>query len=323
MKISVILPARNEHPQATFTLQSIWDELEDTDLDWETILVDNLSDDKTSSFAEKRCWGQRGRHKVIRYTEQGSCWGARSEGVRAATGDIIFLFDAHVLLSRDLIQKTLRAFEEHPEAWVIYNPVVWMGDTHRTRGYGYSLGENNGHMLTKFWGSWTRKKVSDEPYRIPMSGTAAIACRGEYLRKIGAWPAEMSVYGGGEQWISLLCWMLGGECWLHPDTYVYHLADTRGYSGSADNRKYSTNDAHFFNKSLVAYALGGEKWWLIVLNRCLEVWHKPYHEAAVNIAHAARVAGEKYRKWVNENAQFTLDEVLEAQPWTLVPQATT
>lgn len=316
--LSVIIPARNEHPAATFTLQRIWDELEFSGFDWETILVDNLSKDKTSKFLENRQWHRTGRLKIVHFDERGSCWGARNAGLSVAEGRVVFLFDAHILVSPGLFQRQMTTLASTPSATILYTPVVWMGDTRRHTAYGYNLGQNNGHMKTKFWGSWTKQKRSDEPYKIPMSGTAGIAIQREFLDLVGGWPDEMSVYGGGEQWISLLCWMLGGECWIDPRTYLYHLADTRGYSNDGNGK--STNDGHFFNKCLVGYALGGEAWWEHLLNWTISpenphAWKEAYHDGARRLAAEAREKGEKYRAWVSDAALHTLDEVLEKQPW--------
>lgn len=316
--LSIIIPARNEHPAATFTLQRIWDELEGSGLDWETILVDNLSEDKTSKFLVNRMWHSVGRHKIVEYKERGSCWGARNAGLSVAEGRFIFLFDAHVLVSSAIFDRQLECFNAHPSATILYTPVVWMADSRKHTAYGYNLGKNNGHMRTKFWGSWTKQKRSEDPYRIPMSGTAGIAIRREFLERIGGWPKGMSVYGGGEQWISLLCWMLGGECWIDPRTYLYHLADSRKYSHDGNGK--STSDGHFFNKCLVAYALGGEDWWAHIHDWTVSpenphAWKQPYHEGARRLADEAKDAGEPYRTFVAENAVFTLDEILEREPW--------
>lgn len=316
--ISIVIPARNEHPQATFTLQVIWDQLEHSGLEWETILVDNLSTDATSEFAEKRRWWKEGRHHTIHYDEKGSCWCARREGVKAAKGDIIFLFDAHVVIGPDLFRKQVEFFETHPEAWICFTPVIWMGES-KQKGirYGYSLGQDNGHMKSKFWGSWTSQKPSDDPFMIPMSGTAGIAIRKERMEEL-MWPEALSVYGGGEQWVSLLAWMKGGNCWIHPDTWLYHYAYARKYAGSQDENGFSTNDAHMFNRCLVAYALGGEEWWEVALNKALGDSTPHYYSPIEALAEKAKAQAEPYRKWVQENTILTLDEVLSAKPWEMV-----
>ena len=311
--LSIVIPARNEHPAATFTLQSIWDQLEDSPFTWETILVDNMSDDVTGTYAEKRFWGgrgtEKGRHRVLRYEKRGSCWGSRNTGLAAAEGRITIFFDAHVVVSPNLFERIMTFMDAEPSATICYIPVVWMGDTKYNRAYGYSLGKDNAHMKAKFWGSWTRIRQSEEPYRIPMSGTAGMAVRTDWLKPIG-WPEPMRIYGGGEQWVSMLCWMTGGSCWIHPDTFVYHLADKRGYA------KYGgLNEAHVFNKALVSYAIGGEKWWQIVVDEIEKKWGEGYKEIGKELAWDGRRAATKSRKLVKEIAEYTLDEVLEVEPW--------
>ena len=114
--------------------------------------------------------------------------------------------------------------------------------------------------------------------------------------------------------------MLGKACWIHPSTYVYHLADRRGYAGSNDEHKFSTSDAHFFNVCLVSYALGGEPWWKhrvdwVTSDENPHSWKGPYRDAARRIAAEAKVAGEPYREWVIKNCPLTLDDVCLRQPW--------
>ena len=324
--ISIVIPARQEHPQATFTLQVIWDILEDSGLDWETIIVDNMSNDKTATWAKKRWWEGRGgrgpeRHTIIEYTEEGSCWQARNAGIQAAQGELIFLFDAHVVISQNLFARQIELFKSTPAAAVVYTPLVMMSDSKKHRAYGYKLGPDDDpikQINNKFWGSWTRNKQSDDPYRIPMSGTAGIAIRKSYLDSLpgGGWPQGLSVYGGGEQYISLLTWMMGRECWIHPDTYMYHFADYRKYSNNGlEEGGKSTNDAHHFNKCLVAYALGGDEWWVKVLDMALKQWNPAYHDGAVRLAEEAKEKALGYREWIDANAMWTLNEVLEMQPW--------
>jgi glycosyltransferase involved in cell wall biosynthesis len=317
MRLSVIIPARNEFPHVTYTLQVIWDALERGGFDWETILVDNCSDDLTTEFVRDRLWHARGKLKIL-HCEQPSCWKARNRGMEAATGDILFYFDAHVVICPDLFEKQLE-FMRRPWVTALFTPVRHFSDV--ASAYGYSLGPENRHMHTKFWGSWTKHKQSDEPYRIPMSGTAGMAVRRDFLEWINGWPEHLRIYGGGEQWICLLAWMTGHECWIDPRTYLYHYNGKRGYIHPGRQAELNAplgglNGAHLFNKCLVAYALGGHKWWLSVQRHEFKVgWKDQYREAGEAIANEAREAGIPYRKWVEAHATKTLDEVLEEQPW--------
>ncbi|MCP4493370.1 MAG: glycosyltransferase family 2 protein [Gammaproteobacteria bacterium] len=318
MKISIIIPARDEHPQATFTLQSIWAALEELDYDWETILVANCCKDLTGDFTEGRFWDVAGRHHIIKYEDTGSAYGSMNRGADLATGDILFFFDAHVILSRDYFPRMIDFMTSPEKPKVTFSPIVWMGDTKDHAAYGYSIGTPEDpicHLREEFWGHWRGPKRSEEPFPVPMSGSASMAVDAAWFREFGRWPEPLPVYNGGEQWISLLSWMLGETVWMHPQVYTYHYDGSRGPRGSEDAMKLGYNDGDFFSRIIVAYALGGEKWWQYVLDRALKVWEPPYHEAAHRFAKDARELGEKYREWVEENALFTLDEVLEVQPW--------
>lgn len=309
--ISVIIPARNEHPQASFTLQLIWDELERSDFDWETILVDDQSDDLTSQYCRDRWWHGMGFHKIIVRGEGGSCWQARNEGWRAAEGRCLFFFDAHVVISRDLFQLQMEALRD---AQIVFTPVRNFSDKKKNTCYGYALGPDNHHLYTKFWGSWTKGRRRETPYPTPMSGTAGMAVHRDWIESFDGWPRAMRMYGGGEQWISLLTWMLGGRCVVDPRTYLYHYNGRRAYP------REGFTEAHLFNRALVAYALGGEEWLGNVRAFALDQesphgFKGQYVEAAKGLLAQAKIAGEPYRQWVAANARYTLNEVLAAKPW--------
>ena len=316
--LSVIIPARNEHPQATFTLQGIWAALEESGYDWETILVANCCTDKTGSFCDGRHWSVAGRHKVIYYEETGSAYGAMNRGAEQATGRVLFFFDAHVVLSLNYFHRMMEFMLSGDRPKVCFSPIVWMGDTKNHAAYGYSLGtkeDPSKFLREEFWGHWHGPKRSEDPFPVPMSGSASMAVDGRWFFKYGKWPEPLPVYNGGEQWISLLCWMLGEKVWMHPKTHTYHYDGSRGPRDSHDQRKLGYNEGDLFSRALVAYALGGEKWWGSVLERAMTVWEPPYHEAAVRIASEARSLGEPYYRWVQSKMTYTLDEVLDRQPW--------
>ncbi len=307
--ISIIIPARNEHPMATWTLQAMWDQLERSHLTWETILVDNLSDDGTADFIKDRWWHARGLHKTVHYEERGSCWQARNLGLRVAEGRLLFFFDAHVLIGPDFFESMVEALEE---AEVVFAPLRIFSDKRENTMYGYSLGAGCHHMRSKFWGSWTRQKPSVDPYPIPMSGTAAMGVRADWIRSFGGWPPALGLYGGGEQWISLLTWMLGGRCLMDPRVYFYHWNEKRKYPMDG------WNEQHHFNKAFVAYALGGDRWLDFHTEAELQKHDAAYHDEWVGIALEAKSAAELARRFVKQSAKFTLDEVLAMEPWAAV-----
>jgi peptidoglycan/xylan/chitin deacetylase (PgdA/CDA1 family) len=108
MKISVVVPARNEENYLGKCLQSLKDQTYTGE--YEILLINNGSTDKTAQIA--RSFGI----KVIDAFEQKSVFYARQVGVEAADGDIIVQADGDTLYPRRWLEKIAAKFESHPKA---------------------------------------------------------------------------------------------------------------------------------------------------------------------------------------------------------------
>ncbi len=108
MKISIVLPARNEENFIAKCLASLKDQTYQGD--YEIIVVDNCSIDKTAAIA--RSFGV----KVIKANKEKNVFYARQTGAEASTGDIIVQADGDTLYPRRWLEKIAKKFEQHPEA---------------------------------------------------------------------------------------------------------------------------------------------------------------------------------------------------------------
>ena len=101
MQLSVVVPAHNEEAWLAATLDSIRAAAEylraRSEVDIETIVVDNHSTDETASVARDR--GATVVHEPVRGIGR-----ARNAGARHATGDIFVFVDADVLVPHTLLQ---------------------------------------------------------------------------------------------------------------------------------------------------------------------------------------------------------------------------
>jgi len=98
MKISVIIPAYNEEKYLRQTLEAI---LVQDYPDFEIIVIDNASTDRTSEIA--RSFQSRGVN-VFLETNKGTMW-ACERGRKEATGEIIVRMDADCLPGKDWLSK--------------------------------------------------------------------------------------------------------------------------------------------------------------------------------------------------------------------------
>jgi len=103
VKVSVIIPARNEEKNLPFLLQSLKNQ---TLKPFEIIVVDDFSEDKTSDIAKS--FGV----KVIQNTPIPDGWTGKNwalwNGYLHSSGDVLIFLDADVRLSHDGIEKLVK-----------------------------------------------------------------------------------------------------------------------------------------------------------------------------------------------------------------------
>ena len=102
MNFSIIIPAYNEKDYLSATLDAIQSAtrklVEASDVDVETIVVDNNSVDGTAEISRSK------GVKVVDESVQGISR-ARNTGARHANGEVLIFIDADVLIPRDLLTK--------------------------------------------------------------------------------------------------------------------------------------------------------------------------------------------------------------------------
>src|SRR5918992_450441 len=94
--ISVVIPARNEGANVQRTLESLSRSRAETSPAVEVVIVDDASDD-TQRPAVRDVHGLD--VTVVRSRERIGVPAARNAGVAAATGNVVFITDAHVSVS--------------------------------------------------------------------------------------------------------------------------------------------------------------------------------------------------------------------------------
>jgi len=110
MKLSIIVPAYNEEKTIAETLEGLTSQ---TYADYEVIVVDNNSKDKTSEIAKKYT------DKVFLETKQGYIH-AVIRGAAEATGDIITFCDADTMYPKNWGAKAMKVFAKSDKNVVVY-----------------------------------------------------------------------------------------------------------------------------------------------------------------------------------------------------------
>lgn len=108
--ISVIIPVHNGERTIGRCLKSVY---ESGDEDFEVIVVDDGSIDKTCEIAEEFS------AKVVRLDENRGAAIARNRGAELARGEILLFLDADVLVRKNILNLAFNSFQDNPGAVAI------------------------------------------------------------------------------------------------------------------------------------------------------------------------------------------------------------
>lgn len=112
--VSVIIPCYNQEQYLEECLQSV---LAQTFREWECIIVNDGSTDKTEQTAKK--WIEKDPRFVYVYKENGGLSSARNSGLQAAKGDYIQFLDCDDCIDADKFRKSIDLLDKKGEIDVV------------------------------------------------------------------------------------------------------------------------------------------------------------------------------------------------------------
>ena len=301
-KLSVIFATINDSIATSFTIaQALW-QLEQTEINYEIILVDNGTTDveklNLDNFLDFH------KNYPIHYFQfdvKGTI-PPHSFGVEKATGKYIMMPDPHIIFSPDYFEimlNTLKNLKEK-DVEVVFSPfsvgtVVrkngeYISASHLVKpnpfGRTYSVGESC--------------KFQDKAHPVLSCTISSMVCEKEWMFKIGNMFPEAFKKAGGHTAESLLVgiptWMFGKKCYVQPMAVIEHPT-YRTYKGEG----WSAN--MHLSMATGAYILGGQKY----LDDMPQQYGKFVDGDLEEIPEIAKDA----REYVEKNAKISLDELVE------------
>jgi len=316
--ISFVIPSIHDYPQVIMTINNIQAEMEDGGLSYEIIYVENGSVD---SYTEKFQQAYRVplKQEHIRYAfEPFQCGpAARMKGLRMAKGKYTLFMDSHTTLGKNSVELMVNSMEEL-DAGIIHGATV---KTHvvppHVRGLHYRLFGNNGPCLnTHMHGSYSRAG-QDDPYPCVGANLAYTLFKTQELLDFRGYHPQCRYYPHPEGYLPLKYLMMGRQPWAVPKAYhlhsVYRNPSAQGRQTweieiRGDSHSLVGIDHLICNAMNCAYTLGGEKW----LDILYDSWAPKIRSKYIlkGIREHARKVSEEERKWIINNCEYTLDEVL-------------
>ncbi len=203
----------------------------------EIIVVDNGSSDGSPEALERRFPGVR----VIRTGTNLGFAGANNVGARAASGDILVLFNPDAFATPGWLDALLAPFDD--PGVCVASPKVYRGKPHATTTIDsagcdieFPLGEGPPRgYFARDGGQF------DEPADVAYCAGAAFAIRRATYDEFGGLDESFFCYAEESD----LCWrvrMRGGRCVYEPASLVYHIGSANFGARSARKLFYQTRN---------------------------------------------------------------------------------
>jgi glycosyltransferase involved in cell wall biosynthesis len=302
--LSIIIPCRGEANLLWFTLQSLaFDDLDDVEI----IVVDNGPSDEVMRVCLE--FGHPVRY-VADVAVQ-SPYYPRNVGASVAKGEWLLFLDAHVLLNPGAIDTIKSRICPgavldgacYPPLSMVHFPVGFRNQKTWYGHYKLTLAKN-------FWGEWgpTSKGVltgRSGTYPIGASGIWAFLTRKADWEAVGGFNPNFTGYGGGEVYLQLKYWRMGGQVLLDPAIWGVHWSAPRTYAANWRDR--------IRNVGIGGTAVVGPSFWKrfedglvahYVSKGVVDAEARTWLREGTNL-------GLEEADWLAEQAKFSYDEVLE------------
>ena len=207
--ISVIVPFVREWPQVVFTLRNLHEVLKD--VDHEILAIDNLvpslqgdrATTNVSGMAKE--WEKIGDPwlKYYKYDTHLSHWQCKNFGMSKANGNIFWFVDSHCILPTSAV-KMVEVYSKNYEQFngSLHMPLTYHILEPRQLMYKTVVDLPKGDYHYKFHTFNPANYLGYDVMEVPSMSTCGMMIHRKYMRKLGKWPKELGIYGGGENFIN-------------------------------------------------------------------------------------------------------------------------
>ena len=332
--ISIVIACRDEADTLWFTLHSLQMHTRGALVErdgMEIVVADNDPGAKTCGLTvEEVCAAFAKARFPVRYLAAGevkSVFYPRNQGAAAAAGEHLIFLDSHVLLAPYTIESLHRLFLNRsglpthaptPDLYLAHVPIAFHDPNHRFGPYKLRLRGD-------FWGEWVpMSQMSERPpqpvngnglevatYPIAASGLWCYSTPKAALEAVRGYNPNLLGYAGGEVYLELKYWLLGGHVVLLEEETVQEAIS--GVHWSAP-RRYRVTWKEWVHDVLLAVGVVAPDC-LDEVGRALQTKSKLDGESMALLREQARQAGAEEARWIFENRKHADTAALEAS-WT-------
>lgn len=211
--ISIAIPARNEGPRLASTIHAIA-RARTTNARLEFVIADDASTDDTEGHLRAAAHAllrePRIDIKVSRLETRHGVPGARNHAASLASGEILFITDAHVRFSSGW---DAAVFEHLKPNRILAGSIT----EENTPFVGYGC-----RLVVPFMGTyWNKQKVA-RPAAVQIAACPATVIERKLFQRLGGYDPGMRIYGAAEPEFSVRAWLHGAQIMIVPQIQVQH-----------------------------------------------------------------------------------------------------
>lgn len=323
MKVSLIIPNRNDTVILGVTIRSAIEQLKSIGNDGEIIVVDNSDEDiwriiKKPNVSPCPLGYDKGgyiREGLLKYVRQDfpSMYSAYETGAKQATGQYLMRSDSHVLFGHNVLKDCIEFMDKNPSVGFGFSPINWWN---RTDIFAKSYIQENKHG--GIFGPWGKRV--DLPRKIAWNFGFRIVRKEwyDYVGGFGFFSKNRISWGGGEFYIAMKSWLLGRENWAMPANPVYHIGP---YSKEVEAlgyrfRRYGQSGTGRQGIGILAafYALGGDDAKAEIMKSADGLRSQYGLDVDRDWPEAKTLIGDD-RDWLLKRQVISFKELLERKPW--------
>lgn len=210
MKVSIIIPAKNEAGNVKMTVESMVNT--PSSVPYEIIVVDDNSNDRCCQFiAENEVYWREKGVKLITTGGLGAA-NARNMGASYATGEILIFSDAHVTVESEWLEKLVATITQ-PGIDLLVPGIADFGNP-AAMGFGQTWD-------AKLDTVWLPKPQEVSP--VPIAPSGLVAVKREVFDSAGGFEKGFKIWGYEDVEFSLKCWLFGFKAYATPEVIVKHV----------------------------------------------------------------------------------------------------
>ena len=289
---SIIITTHNEGTQVRRTVESV---RAASVRPPEFVVVDDASTEP------EPCAGVPQPCTIIRNDEQQGVAPSRNLGVKRATGDTLFILDAHMRCADNVPQELARvAYSEDCIALAVCCPLGRPGDRF---GYGAKVELHEGHIRSR----WGRPKPNRTRWPVHAFVAPGWVIRRDTFHRLGGWLSGLRGWGHTEQTMSAKAFFADVPIILCADLMVEHLFRNRFPYRISPKQTWQ-------NAYLLARALFDEDTYRLYWKPALQKykWYAEYEAVLESPATLIEAENFQHHVKVKSDAEF-FREVLDLQ----------